>query len=244
MIEMCLSLIPVLEVEEQNRSKERLAIDLQEKEAMVRIVLYLSKTQEEGILSAYGKPMHSIPIRMAPGDLLLVSTTEWSGLGVQTVTRSKWDHVAMVIALRSNPSAYRLFEVSQEGVEFYALDHTLDFYLSGGCTIGVRRLKINRTEPMLEALYTFAEEARGKPYKRDYMQIVRSLFRTNQVDDKSSFFCSQLIAAAYQKMGILKDEIPSNNYLPCHFEESISEHLTVGELDGLICFKYEPRSQK
>ena len=83
------------------------------------------------------------------------------------------------------PLSLRLFEVCQEGVDFYALDNTLDFYLKGGCTVGIRRLKLDRTQKMLDDLTAFAEEVQGRPYKKDYFQIVKSLFGANVADESS-----------------------------------------------------------
>mmetsp|Transcript_26466 Transcript_26466/g.41200 ORF Transcript_26466/g.41200 Transcript_26466/m.41200 type:complete len:354 (-) Transcript_26466:61-1122(-) len=206
------------------------------KEATVHLVFFLADKHEEGILSSYGKPMKSIPFRLAPGDLLLLSNNQWSSVGVQFVTWSQWDHVAMVSCLKGRPHALRFFEVTQEGVEIFALDDTLDFYLNHDSVIGVRRLKVTRTPAMIDSLSQFMEETRGRPYKTDYFQLFRSLFQSNEEDDTTSLFCSQLIVAAYQQMGIVKNETLSNNFLPSHFADNISEHLCLGELDKIVNF--------
>ena len=54
----------------------------------------------------------------------------------------------------------------------------------------------------------------------------------------SGYFCSELIASAYQRMGILKSEVPSNNFLPSHFADVLSEHLKEGNVDEIVMFKY------
>ena len=210
---------------------------LQEKD-FARVVLYLSK-DEKGILSDYGKPMFSIPYRLMPGDCILVSTTTPLGAGLQALTWSKWDHVALVTAVRSNPNKYRWFESSSDGVELYSLDKTLAMHLESGCVIGVRRLLIKRSPLVLESLYSFTEQAVGKPYKQEYLQLFRSFFRANQSDDNSSYFCSQLVADAYQKMGVLKTDVLSSNFLPKHFGKIDSDHLAAGRFGELVCFRYE-----
>jgi hypothetical protein len=36
-------------------------------------------------------------------------------------------------------------------------------------------------------------------------------------EDLSSLFCSELVAEAYQKMGLLTEQLPSNEYIPKDF---------------------------
>ncbi len=42
----------------------------------------------------------------------------------------------------------------------------------------------------------------------------------------NSFFCSQLIAEAYQRMGLLSRELPSNAYLPVDFVDPSPDNIS------------------
>jgi hypothetical protein len=67
---------------------------------------------------------------MDAGDIVLVSMRGISlSHTVKVTTRSKWDHVAMVVKLRGK-TALRLFEATMEGVETYFLNSSLQAYRS------------------------------------------------------------------------------------------------------------------
>ena len=84
----------------------------------------------------------------------------------------------------------------------------------------------------------FLGDVLGKPYERQILQLLRVSFLflifcfllfsppllslqagtgSNTLEDTSSFFCSELIAAAYKELGLLSDEKLSNNYIPGDF---------------------------
>lgn len=44
----------------------------------------------------------------------------------------------------------------------------------------------------------------------------------------SSLFCSELVAEAYQKMGLLTEKLPSNEYIQKDFSEEKSLSLEFG----------------
>lgn len=79
----------------------------------------------------------------------------------------------------------------------------------------------------MEDLYQFVDEVIGRPYKQDWIQLVRASYNANEEDDLSSLFCSQLIAAAYQRFGLISKEVCSNNFVPSDF----ATHFQ-GELKG------------
>lgn len=60
-----------------------------------------------------------------------------------------------------------------------------------------------------------------------------SLFQNKQ-EDLSSLFCSELVAAAYQRLNIFKSDRPSNTFTPDDFSsardsEYLCEGVTLGE---------------
>ena len=118
-----------------------------------------------------------------------------------------------------------LLESTSEGVAVYHLDARLDYYrkdttlgmyshhphstltlyLTPTSTIsyfiGFRRLEIKRTKAMIKAITNFVEEVNGKPYNTNFVEMVKAQFGgNNQKDNLNSYFCSQLVAAAYQRM--------------------------------------------
>ena len=79
----------------------------------------------------------------------------------------------------------------------------------------------------MDKLYEFVDEVIGRPYKQDWIQLVRASYNANEEDDLSSLFCSQLVAAAYQRFGLISQEVCSNNFVPSDFANNFQ-----GELKG------------
>jgi hypothetical protein len=71
----------------------------------------------------------------------------------------------LAVAARCRPDNDGLFllEAIVDGVRIFRLDHRLDFYRETA-KIAIRRLEVNRTPEMLQALADFAQEIAGKPY--------------------------------------------------------------------------------
>jgi hypothetical protein len=93
--------------------------------------------------------------------------------------------------------------------------------------IAFRLLRPSLDQEREKKLYEFIDFAMGKPYNDSKYVMVRGKQRRNLQSDHSSFFCSQLVAEALQKCGILEDAdrgLASTNYSPADFssEGSIS----------------------
>ena len=114
-------------------------------------------------------------------------------------------------------SNLKLFEATSGGVGLYKLSARLEF-LHTNNKIAIRRLRVNRNRDMLRNLHEFVEQMRGRPFKKDFSEIIGALMKkdkSNKGDsDLSSVFCSELVAAAYQKMGILTEKLAAKGFLP------------------------------
>ncbi len=80
----------------------------------------------------------------------------------------------------------------------------------------------------------------GRPYEKDQIQMILSAidaqewflsFLRNKHEDLSSLFCSELVAAAYQRLGLLGDEKLSNEYTPDDFASHRHLPLKIGRLE-------------
>jgi hypothetical protein len=70
--------------------------------------------------------------------------------------------------------------------------------------IGVRRLTgVARTPTLLGRLREFVDETDGTPYETRYTQLLKAAQRTNKDADLDAVFCSELVAAAFQRVGVL-----------------------------------------
>jgi hypothetical protein len=164
------------------------------------------------------------------GDVLLFSGESRFSRGIKRLTGSHWSHSALVARPRAG-GPLLLWEATLDtdladvatheiapGVHLYDLEHWLHHY--GGET-AIRPLRVERTEAMRAALLTFYYEARGRPYERNRLELFRSVYDgplgENRKADLTSFFCSELVAEAYQRMGLLLTPPPSNEYTPHDF---------------------------
>ena len=102
------------------------------------------------------------------------------------------------------------------------------------------------------ALLAFYYEARDRPFERNRLEFLRSVYdgplgRIRR-EDPSSFFCSELVAEAYQRMGLLPDSPPANEYTPRDFSEQCKRPLALqmGAALGpevLVCEQVEAADQ-
>ncbi|OMJ91457.1 hypothetical protein SteCoe_5936 [Stentor coeruleus] len=152
------------------------------------------------------------------GDLLLFRSKGLSAKIQRGITGSKYDHVAIILCYSSGKVC--LFEATQTcGVDI--LDW--EYFVAIGCHLGVeriayRKLKMERTEEVMMKLENFIKKANGKSYGLSVKKFL-PYYQKAEPGDESDFFCSELIASAYQAIGILPTNFGSNNYLPGIFSE-------------------------
>lgn len=116
--------------------------------------------------------------------------------------------------------------------------------------VAVRQLNINdeEREKMTTHLLEFKKELGERPYEKSKLELIKSAmdfhedvltFLKNEEEDLSSLFCSELVAAAYQRMGLLPydhEAKTSNEYTPDDFTSSRDKELNLkyGELSKEI----------
>jgi len=181
------------------------------------------------------------------GDVVFFAGKSRFSRSIKRLTRSHWSHVALVA--RPPGRAPLLWEATLDsdladvatgemapGVNLYDLEGWIRHY--GGET-AIRRLHVERTDVMRQALLAFYLEARGRPYERNRLELLRSVLHgplRNRKARTASFFCSELVAEAYQRMGLLEARPPSNTYTPHDFSPERKKPLplqlgaTLGEL--------------
>ena len=91
-----------------------------------------------------------------------------------------------------------------------------------------------------EGLLELRKEFQGRPYEKSKLELILSTldiqegflsFLHNQHEDLSSLFCSELVAAAYQRLGLLGRERISNEYTPDDFTSVRNLQLNFGWLE-------------
>ena len=81
----------------------------------------------------------------------------------------------------------------------------------------MRHLDTPRTAAFLKKLAEFRAEVRNRPYEKDQLELIKAAYDGpwgNNQPDLSSIFCSELVAEAYQRLGLLSRKIPANEFTP------------------------------
>lgn len=186
--------------------------------------------------------------QLKTGDILLFSGKSGISEGIKFFTLSKWSHVGMVYKFESplDPKgsvfcweSTTLSNVKDadtgkltRGVQRVELSERLERCFAQGYEISVRPLSKALTDEMIQALNLFRHDVSGLPYEKNKIELLIAaydgIFGESKEEDLSSLFCSELVAEAYQKMGLLTEEIPSNEFVPKDFS---SERVLKLQLD-------------
>jgi hypothetical protein len=191
--------------------------------------------------------------QLQTGDLVLFSGKGGVSAGIKWLTFCPWSHIGMVVCTPSGAGPLAdtvlLWEstnldnlkdaidgVAKRGVQLVVLSERIQTY---GGEIGIRHLSVHREPAMLEALAALRIKLRNCPYEQKKLELLRAALdgpfeSGRRPEDLSSLFCSELIAEAYQAMGLLPDldGKPSDEYTPRDFagELALLRGATLGPI--------------
>ena len=173
------------------------------------------------------------------GDIVLFSGTGFISRMIQTFSRSIWSHVGMVIKsvdwdmilLWESTTLSKIKDIESreqtQGVQLVPLSERVKCYAND--KVAFRKLEgVRRDENMREVLRKFRQDMKGREYEKSKFELLKAAydgpFGANE-EDLSSIFCSELVAEAYQRMGLLMDNeemegyVPSNEWTPGDFAD-------------------------
>jgi hypothetical protein len=180
------------------------------------------------------------------GDVVLFSGKGGISTGIKWLTNSKWSHVGMVLRL-PEWDAVMLWESTtlndiadvesgkeRKGVQIVPLSERVKKYKG---EVSIRFLDIERSPEMLKELSLLRAEIKGRPYEKDKIELIKAAydgpFGANE-EDLSSLFCSEMVAEAYQRMGLLSEKKQSNEYTPKDFADVGKLELLRGNLGSEV----------
>lgn len=212
---------------------------------LVHLQVEVSNNPSNMFLSRHGMPLRSLPFRVQPGDLVFFSSKKLATTGTKIATRSRWDHVAIVVPFKSYRKMYMLQSTSH-GVQVSEAEATLQSYWNSTKAFGIRRLlRPSNDDSFCAALAEFAERNVGKAYNYNVIQVLQrkrtsskphlsssssgssgtlttsaSAGSLEELDKSDKMFCSQLVAAAYIYSGVLPKDDVASSYLPSTFAKT------------------------
>ena len=171
------------------------------------------------------------------GDIILFSGKGGISHGIKLVTNSKWSHVGMALRLPDwdtlllweSTTLGNLADVidgkKKRGVQLVLMSDRLRDY-NGEVTVRhLIGIKIDKDPNLKKKLMQFRKSVRNRPYEKDKLELIRAAYDSpfgHNEEDLSSLFCSELVAEAYQQLGLLPAPpkgLPSNEYTPKDFSD-------------------------
>lgn len=176
--------------------------------------------------------------KLDTGDIVLFSGKGAFSEGIKWFSKSTWSHVGMVVHMpdwghflweSTTLSDLEDFETGTltKGVQLVVLSDRIKKYEG---EIAIRRLQVERTERMTTDLAKLRLELRGKPYEKIKLELIRAVYDGpfgQNTADLSSLFCSELVAQAYQTLGLLSEDLPANEYVPKDFSTERAQPLEL-----------------
>lgn len=174
-------------------------------------------------------PYSDIRETLGTGDIILFSGKGGISSLIKRFTMSRWSHIGMVVRaaewdmvlLWESTTLSTIVDLetqtARKGVQLVPLSDRVAGYDG---EMAVRRLGPAPAAPQIAALVELRHEVKGRPYEESELELLRSAYdglAGANVEDLSSLFCSELVAEAYQRMGLLGEETPSNEYTPKDF---------------------------
>jgi chorismate mutase len=184
------------------------------------------------------------------GDIVLFSCRDnLVSIGIQLMTQSKWSHVGMVLKDYKKDIIYlwesttlsnikdAIDNIPKKGVQLVLLSERIKYYNGEIAIRHLQGIKIDDDSKEMQTLMKLREELKDKPFEQNKFELIRAAIDKfgsicKNKEDLSSVFCAELVAEAYQCMGLLDESEPSNEYVPKDFSEEGSLKLLKGAYLG------------
>lgn len=181
----------------------------------------------------------SIRDRLQTGDILLFSGRSLISHLIRVFTRSRWSHIGIVVRDLASGDLF-LWEATSSntiddvdyghiprGVQLVHLEDKLRSYNG---VAAVRLLTgVERNGRIMKRFGWLFKRLRRAPYRNYLIEYINvGLGRSRRATRRA--FCSQLVAEAYMRMGLLRPEKPSALYTPKDFAVDTSLALRRGRL--------------
>jgi hypothetical protein len=185
-------------------------------------------------------PLSSFPIE--PGCIVLFSgLTDLEGkiqhaLGniwtrCALVVRAPWGMLVLLQATSRPISNDLVLGQTLTGVQIIAIDEVLSRFEG---FIGLRSIRPKLSQSNDARLTAFALATHGIPFNTSPYYALRAARRRNQAGNGETYYCTELVAAAFQHIGVLA--MPplgrsASNYVPGDFAEASQDLSLTGEHD-------------
>ncbi len=199
-----------------------------------------------------GAPQYAdVRADLKTGDLVLFSGASFFSSVIKWAVGGRWSHVGVVVRSPQFPGRVLLWEATTladiadverghaaPGVQLVPLSDRLARYAG---EFKLRALDKPITPDMDAALTRRRAELSGRPYETDKLELFHAAFdgwfAQLRRERLHSLFCSELVAEAYQAMGLLPEPPhgpPSNEYTPRDFARRSAKLLRGYALGKIV----------
>jgi len=170
-----------------------------------------------------------VPPKLRTGDLVFFQGTGVVSNAIKIVQFSRWSHVGIVIIdpAFNVPLIYEATHTciirdldtgtKLPGVKLVTFQDSLNKYPG---KMAIRRLSgVSDRDLNLTAGDDLRNTLRGRMFEKSFLQLMRAdtfFLPKNRKEDLSSIFCSELVVAYMQAIGLLCTSRLSNNFGPAH----------------------------
>lgn len=151
------------------------------------------------------------------GDLMLFKSRTIASSVQRVFSSSDYDHVAIIYKYPSGDLAF-LESTKEKGVELCYWDDFLAYAWGQNYSkLVYRKLFVNNRQEVCQKLDKFIKKVLGKKFGIGPKKIMSRFISTPSADE--SYFCSELVAKAYQEIGVLSTHRPASSVWPGDFSE-------------------------
>ena len=195
----------------------------------------------------YSKQMRA---KLKTGDVVLFSGKGGISAGIKWATLSRWSHVGMIVVLPEydfvtvweSTTLSSIVDLDtklpHKGVQLVPFSSRIEGY---GGEVAVRQLDgVTFDDGDIKNLMLLRRKLAGKEYEQDKIELIKAAYDGplgRNSEDLTSLFCSELVAEAYQRLGLLSEDKPSNEYTPADFSEKRQLKLLEGALGKEVILK-------
>lgn len=162
------------------------------------------------------------------------------GKGICTLTGSNWSHVGAVLMGKSGTCySYESTGDPEQLLEKGILPQVqiqpfLDVVENYKGNVAKRQFIFKKDKPDPTTVKHYVLENLGKPYEKDLTHLIKAIHGMNTVEDNTSVFCSEEVARFMRALKIRNDNNSSENFVPRHFGDIISQPVFDGDCGGCL----------
>lgn len=178
------------------------------------------------------------------GDIVLFSGKGFISWLIKKVTKNEYSHVGMIIRIdgfdfvalwesTTLSDVPDIWHKKKKGVQIVQLSERLRHYDGKVAVRLLHDFEFGENENKI--ITELRHEVNNRPYEKNFLSLAKSALDStflgkNKKKDLSSLFCSELVAEAYMRLGLIAKNQISSEYTPADFSEKRNLKLLKGVL--------------